>query len=277
MANHEAGLRVTSRLACMAADAAGSRRPEPPARHLARWRLSGPRWSTAVSRRRRRTPAWAQGTTVSAAASIRRHDTTQRSCSGREIRASPGVRKRIRNAPRAHPGRRHRSLIAADGNAAAAVPPLPYGSPSGLPRGYVTRRSTTPGTRQRVTVAQAGASTFPPDLGAGRAARPDRDPGWSPCPRRLPPARMIPSTAPRATGPARSPTNLGRGWRSSLPSRPPRPRTADLALATSRPPCSCRSARCGGPAPVVADDPAGPSADRPGWASLGAGRPSWRC
>src|SRR5205823_3408499 len=55
------------------------------------------------------------------------------------------------------------------------------------------------------TAAQAGASTFPPDLGAGLAARPDRDPGWSPCPKPLPQTRMTASTAPRATSPARSP------------------------------------------------------------------------
>jgi hypothetical protein len=116
----------------------------------------------------------------------------------------------------------------------------------------------------------------PPGLGAGRAVRPDRDPGWSPCPKPLPQTRMIASTAPRATSPARSPTSPGRGWRSSLPSRPPRPRTADLVLATSRPPCSCRCARCGGPSAAVADDPAGPWADRPGGPAHPVGQPAVR-
>jgi hypothetical protein len=57
---------------------------------------------------------------VSAATVIRRHGTNPRSLAGRKIRAAPGVRKRIRNAPRGHPGRRHRSLIAAAGNAGHA-------------------------------------------------------------------------------------------------------------------------------------------------------------
>ena len=160
--------------------------------------------------------------------------------------------------PRSFPDRRGRKRGASGGTAFAVG--FPVGTTTGVRHPQVDKSRH----RAEGTAAQAGASTFPPDLGAGRAARPDRDPGWSSCPKPLPRTPMIASTAPRATSPARSPTSPGRGWRSFLSSRPPRPRTADLVLATSRPPRSCRPARFGGPSPVVADDRAGPSADRPG-------------
>jgi hypothetical protein len=60
-------------------------------------------------------------------------------------------------------------------------------------------------TRQEAerVAARAGASEFPSDLGAGLAARSDRDPGWSPWPTPCIQTQMIASIAPRATSPAR--------------------------------------------------------------------------
>jgi hypothetical protein len=118
-------------------------------------------------------------------------------------------------------------------------------------------------TRQKAecVAARAGAWKFPSDLGAGLAAHPDRDPGWSPWPTLYIQTRMIASTAPRATSPARSPTSPGHGWPSSLPSQRLQARTASSVLTTSMPASSRPSADCTRPWPATPDDLAGLLAD----------------
>jgi hypothetical protein len=129
-----------------------------------------------------------------------------------------------------------------------------------LPRGYVTRRSTRPGTRQRVQPLRPAPRT-PPDLGAGLTAHPDRDPGWPlwPTPRLQTPT--IAFIAPRATSPARSPTSPGHGWPSNLPNQHLQARTAPGVLTTSTPASSRPSANCTRPWPATPDDLADLPAD----------------
>jgi hypothetical protein len=112
-----------------------------------------------------------------------------------------------------------------------------------LPRGYVTRRSTRSGRRQRVRLLRPAPRT-PPDLGAGLTARPDRDPGWSPWPTPHLQTSTIAFIAPRATGPARSPTSPGHGWPSNLPNQHLQARTAPGVLATSTPASIRNFANC---------------------------------
>jgi hypothetical protein len=171
------------------------------------------------------------------------------------------VRKRIRNAPRGHPGRRNHSLIAA---AETSTLPQNFGSSALVLRiperpviavcpahhfgclqtqynthrrllvksvaTYVMRRSTRPKIGQSVWLP-GPAHRRSPDLGAGLAARAARDPGWPPWPTPSTHTRMIASTALRATSPAQSPTSPGHGWPSSLPNPAPpgpaRPRRSD--------------------------------------------------
>jgi len=113
----------------------------------------------------------------------------------------------------------------------------------------------------RVCGCLAGASEFPPDLGAGLAARSDRDPGWSPWPTPRLQTRMIASTAPRATSPAQSPTSPGHGWRSYLPSQRLQSRTAPTVMTTSTPASSRPYANCTRPWQAIPDDLASLPAD----------------
>ena len=130
-----------------------------------------------------------------------------------------------------------------------------------LPRDYVTRRSTRPGRRQSVRLP-GPAPRSPPRISAPAwPPAPDRDPGWSPWPTPYIQTRMIASTAPRATSPARSPTSPGHGWPSSLPSQHLQSRAAPIVLTRSTPASSRPSAGCMRPWPAAPGDLAGLLAD----------------
>jgi hypothetical protein len=129
------------------------------------------------------------------------------------------------------------------------------------PGDYGTRRVDSTRQEAEGTAARAGAWKFPSDLGAGLAAHPDRDPGWSLWPTPCTQTRMIASTAPRATSPARSPTSPGHGWPSSLPSQRLQSRTAPTVLTRSTPASSRPSANCTKPWPATPDDLASLPAD----------------
>ena len=206
------------------------------------------------------------------------------------IRAAPGARKRIRNSSGRRPSfpdRRGRNtghyfrrtsavppgassmtetpLIAvclagqaASGNGTTT---FTVDSRPNQPRDYVTRRVDSTRQEAEGTAVRADASTFPPDPGAGLAAHPDRDPGWSPWPTPNHQTRMIASTAPRATSRVRSPTSLGHGWPSSPPSQRLPSRTAPTVLTSSTPASSRPSANCTKPWPATPDDLAGLPAD----------------
>jgi hypothetical protein len=98
------------------------------------------------------------------------------------------------------------------------------------PRDYVTRRVDSTRQEAEGTAARADALTFPPDPGAGLAAHPDRDQGWSPWPTPNHQTRMIASTAP-------------------------------TVLTSSTPASSRPSANCTKPWPATPDDLAGLPAD----------------
>jgi len=100
-----------------------------------------------------------------------------------------------------------------------------------------------------------------PDLGAGLAARFDRDPGWSPWPTPDIQTRMIASSAPRATSPAQSPTSPGHGWPSHLLSQRLQSRTASTVLTRSKPASNRPSAGCTRPLRTTPGDLAGLLAD----------------
>src|SRR5262245_41970495 len=103
-----------------------------------------------------------------------------------------------------------------------------------------------------------------PNLGAGRAPPPDRDPGRSSCPIALP--QTIASTAPRATNPAPTPTSPARGSARLPAHRASSPGTAPTMLRSFRPPCSRRCTESRRRRGAVVAHPAGLPAD--------SGRPS---
>ena len=111
-----------------------------------------------------------------------------------------------------------------------------------------------------------------PDLGAGLAARFDRDPGWSPWPTPCIQTRTIAFTAPRVTSPAQSPTSPGHGWPSHLPSQRLQSRTASTVLARSKPASNRPYAGCTKPLVATPGDLAGLLADME---RVGSCRRSW--
>ena len=121
-----------------------------------------------------------------------------------------------------------------------------------LLRGYVTHGVDSTRQEAEGVAARAGASKFPPDLGAGLAVCSDRDPGWSPWPTPCIQTRTIASTAPRATNPAQPPTNPAHGWPSHLPSQHLQAMTAPTVLARSKPAFRMPSAGCARPLQTIA-------------------------
>jgi hypothetical protein len=199
----------------------------------------------------------------------------------------------IRAAPRGHPGRRPRSLIAAAGNAGHSFAELRMFRPafkmterpliavclarqSALAATALQRSPYIPGETYREVTSPAGRL----DPAGGRVCgcpgrRPkfprtsapawppafDRDPGWSPWPTPDIQTRMIASTAPRATSPAQSPTSPGHGWPSHLLSQRLQSRTASTVLTRSKPASNRPSAGCTRPLRTTPGDLAGLLAD----------------